>query len=318
MIKKIILIVGLMYTTLPVIASPNFNVVVSPNTLTLGDIFSYKITIDTLTSDSLIQTPTPESLTNEVVSYVRQDIKKTSGGQGRIIELTYFLQPFGIHKQQVPTQTITLQDAQTKKAQSYILSAYPIYISPTVAPDDLSVKLSRKFFVNKDLNWLPLVFLGIALIAAIIGMVWITRKLFKKIRKSQPVAIQEPQRPPLEVALSSLDHLAAKLDDINIKDFYVEFSDIIKVYLESIVAVDCVELTSEELLKITGKRLKTQETSQLKKLLDFSDQVKFARYSPTPTENQTLLTNARQWVELLESNHRVTPDKESTSKESSL
>lgn len=129
--------------------------------------------------------------------------------------------------------------------------------------------------------WILYVLLGLAALAGLLYLLF-----FRKTKKEKKA---ENKLPPFEEAIQ---HLAA-LDSSNLleqseyKKYYSELTDVLKTYLEDEVYSNALEQTSDELivklelLRDSGELPLSREAIQeLKKVLQTSDLVKFAKSQP--------------------------------------
>jgi hypothetical protein len=139
----------------------------------------------------------------------------------------------------------------------------------------------------------------IALVAvALLGLgYWYYRRL-KKRRESSYVP-PKPEIPPWRVALAALHTVEDQRlwQQGRVKQFYSETTEIIRRFLEDQYGLFALESTSDEIVE------QLKQTNEAKPLLkDFgsflttADLVKFAKYLPTPEENEQELTWAYHFV----------------------
>tara|TARA_B100001989_G_scaffold79637_1_gene54986 strand:+ start:1709 stop:2668 length:960 start_codon:yes stop_codon:yes gene_type:complete len=315
MIKKqfISAIISLCCFVTTLLAQPVVEITVTPNSLIVGDMVKFNINIKTDNVFSIANSSDKETFVDSpYIDFISKDITETVGVDisKKSIDITYQLQVFGANAQQIPTQTVSLVNKNTTQQFNYTIPSYPIYVTPTTDPNDMNVKISQTFYVKKDLNWGPIILVNI-LLSIVILLLW---KLIKKYRSKKVATKAQPikQIPPMQQAIEQLDTLFNTITQIDIKDYYVNYSEIIKTYIESLVGQDCVELTSAELLALTKQRLEEQENKRLKKIIEFSDQVKFAKYEPTTTENTEIYQRAKAFITALEDRYRPTPTSSTT------
>ncbi len=139
--------------------------------------------------------------------------------------------------------------------------------------------------------------LGLLAVALIIFLIYYFRN---KIKSPIHVpVIQVPKRPAHEIALEALKHLAeAKLwQQGNYKGYYTALSDIIRMYIQNRWSVAAMEMTTDEIVRlqiISGQDAVIYD--QLKKMLQLSDYVKFAKLIPVGPENEQSMQYAVDFV----------------------
>lgn len=138
-----------------------------------------------------------------------------------------------------------------------------------------------------------------AIVAALVG-----RVIYKQVRRAtRPlygVAPPPPRRPPHEVALERLEALrkSSYLADSDAKLYYVELSEILRAYVGARFDFDSVELTVVELTAaLRGMRTPGLDLSNLQRVLDEADLVKFAKYKPDDTQAHSALNASFEIVE---------------------
>ncbi|MFD0963192.1 hypothetical protein [Pseudofulvibacter geojedonensis] len=129
--------------------------------------------------------------------------------------------------------------------------------------------------------WILYILLGLVALAGVLYLIF-----FRKTKKEKR---EENKLPPFEKAiqqLSSLDN-SSLLEQSEYKKYYSQLTDVLKKYLEEEVYSNALEQTSDELitklelLRDSGELPLSREVIQdLKKVLQTSDLVKFAKSQP--------------------------------------
>lgn len=125
------------------------------------------------------------------------------------------------------------------------------------------------------------------------------------IRKRKKIFDPESLKPADERAKLELGRLKEKgfLQNRNYKEFYSEFSDILRRYLERRYSFQALELTTAELVTlIKEKNFDSALTKEIRELLENSDLVKFAKFDPPHTLADALET---QLLHILEATKPV-------------
>lgn len=140
------------------------------------------------------------------------------------------------------------------------------------------------------------ILIGLLATLLIVGIIY-----YLKRRKKVEVDNELPviHRPAHEIALEALQQLKERKlwQQGQVKDYHIEISDIIRIYIENRFSVNAMEMTSDEIAKslrliITDVTLK----NKLSNLLILSDMVKFAKEQPLPHENEMSFENALEFV----------------------
>ena len=155
---------------------------------------------------------------------------------------------------------------------------FTIEVQSPIKPEDISLKslASDNSLLSPRRHWS---FWFVVILASIIvaGLIW---SVWRAHRKRPSVeAVESPQ----EWATRALQKLLAfNLAHTNVKQFYIELTDIIRKFIERTTLVNAPELTTEEFLRhiSLGNVFSDVERMKLKSFLEQADMVKFARYEP--------------------------------------
>jgi hypothetical protein len=141
----------------------------------------------------------------------------------------------------------------------------------------------------------------IILFAALV--IWYAVKLIRKLKVRK--AGEEPVIPPDPahiIAFRELEQL--KKEQLwqkgEIKAYYTVLSEILRQYLDNRYGIMSLELSTFETLNALSRSGFKDDVSfrKLKSVLTSSDLVKFAKYTPEPSENETHYENAWDFVSL--------------------
>ena len=167
----------------------------------------------------------------------------------------------------------------------------------TVNPETDDVKaikpiMDAPFYWSELFTWVGYFLLAFLVVSLIIFV--LLKYVFKK---KVPFIDQTPQPviPPHIVALEKLEEI--KVQKIwqcgDIKVFYTQVTDVLRVYLEGRFGINAMELTSDEIMALVKKEPGLNEVrAALKDLLTLADLVKFAKMVPLENENERSLLTA--------------------------
>jgi hypothetical protein len=136
-------------------------------------------------------------------------------------------------------------------------------------------------------------------IAAIAG--WFGYKYLKKLKKADSghEVVINPD-PAHVIAFRELERLRDERiwQKGEVKQYYTRLTEVLRQYLENRFRVFSLELTTEETLTELLKTgfSKGQAYDQLKIILTGADLVKFAKYNPEPSENESHFQNSWDFV----------------------
>ena len=174
-------------------------------------------------------------------------------------------------------------------------------IVKTVATDTSITKIKDiKPPYDEPFNWkwyLPQVYIGLAILAAIIILIFIIKKLSKK--KPQEIIIEKPKIPAHIAALETLEKIKSEAiwKENKTKEYYSSIADTVRLYIEERFNINALELTSDEIIKIFKSQVVDSESkNKLNQILTLSDFVKFAKQIPIEAEHTLTLNNAFDFV----------------------
>lgn len=188
----------------------------------------------------------------------------------------------------------------TYAAAGDTLQTAPLGLSVTtvsVNPETDDVKaikpiMDAPFYWSELFTWVGYFLLAFLVVSLIIFV--LLKYVFKK---KVPFIDQTPQPviPPHIVALEKLEEI--KVQKIwqcgDIKVFYTQVTDVLRVYLEGRFGINAMELTSDEIMALVKKEPGLNEVrAALKDLLTLADLVKFAKMVPLENENERSLLTA--------------------------
>lgn len=187
--------------------------------------------------------------------------------------------------------------AYTYAAAGDTLQTAPLGLSVTtvtVNPETDDVKaikpiMDAPFYWSELFTWVGYFLLAFLVVSLIIFV--LLKYVFKK---KVPFIDQTPQPviPPHIVALEKLEEI--KVQKIwqcgDIKVFYTQVTDVLRVYLEGRFGINAMELTSDEIMALVKKEPGLNEVrAALKDLLTLADLVKFAKMVPIENQNERSL-----------------------------
>ncbi|WP_418644217.1 hypothetical protein [Tenacibaculum insulae] len=283
--------------------SNKIKVEVDTTNIRIGEQFQYKISIDE-TENVIIP-----KLTNlkglEVVDTLKVDTIKN-----KLIQ-KYILTGFDSGAFYIPQQQIFI------KNQAFLTDSLLINVA-TVAIDTTKIKKfeikgikSEPYRFDDFKNyfwWTFAILLAIGLLLYFF--------VFKK-KKEVEEKIMVPALPPYEEAIEKLQKLDEKLlwQNNKIKKYYSELTDIIRAYIERELNIPALEVTTDELIAILNdfNDIKSIETDKetiykLRKLLQESDLVKFAKSKPMAHQIEADRKDAKLVIDNLKPKKEVVED----------
>jgi hypothetical protein len=138
--------------------------------------------------------------------------------------------------------------------------------------------------------------LGLAVVIAIIGVIWYLRKRPKTVTIIKEV---KPDVPAHIIALGKLQQLRDKklYQQDAVKQYHSELSDIIREYLEKRYVIKTHEKTTDEIFAaLKYMDIANEYRVKLNQVLILADLVKFAKEKPLPVDNELSMENALGFV----------------------
>ncbi|MDG5800420.1 hypothetical protein QA597_08625 [Marinilabiliaceae bacterium ANBcel2] len=195
-----------------------------------------------------------------------------------------------------------LEGQQTVTRESQANSLRVVNPFGEIDPDegffDIKSPLNVPFKISELLPYFTRGALILLILAIIAALVW------SWIKKRNPVKEiffkEKPKEPPHLTALRTLDKIKSeKLWQRGmIKEFHSQITDTLRQYLEERYNFPAKELTSGEIIKEL-KRIELPDSKLLNKteqVLNTADLAKFAKYEPTPDENDFSLLSTYFFV----------------------
>ncbi len=193
-----------------------------------------------------------------------------------------------------PIQFYALDSTLLAATDSLLMEVNTIPVDTNQAFKDIKDPLGESIKFSEILPWLSLG-LGIAFIIFAIIYYIIRRK------KNKPLFVLSKQKElkPHEFALEALESLRNKKlwQNGRVKEYYINLTEIIRIYIVNQFDIDALEMTSSEILdSLKLKDIDSSLTSKLKQILETSDLVKFAKSEPLPNENDLYINYAFDFV----------------------
>jgi len=138
--------------------------------------------------------------------------------------------------------------------------------------------------------------LGLAVVIAIIGVIWYLKKRPKTVTIIKEI---KPDIPAHIIALGKLQQLRDKklYQQDAVKQYHSELSDIIREYLEKRYVIKTHEKTTDEIFAaLKYMDIANEYRVKLSQVLILADLVKFAKEKPLPVDNELSMENALGFV----------------------
>ena len=266
----------------PTLHAQEVKVATSTKNIKIGEQIEYKISVQAPADATVLF---PEGQTFGALEMVKTNPTDTLKEAGKFrLEKAYYLTQFDEGKYTIPQQKIQIshKDFYT---DSLLVEVHNVAVDTLKQPLYDAKPIADVTSPSSSLLWLWIV-LGIValLLTAAASYFFVFRK--KKLSAEE----ERKKLPPFERAIQDLKDLqnSKYLIESQHKAYYTRLTDIIKEYLEDEVHILAKESTTDELLaKIndlqqTGKlHLSAETISNLKRVLQNADLVKFAKSKPS-------------------------------------
>jgi hypothetical protein len=269
----------------------------------IGDQIKYTVTVDKPTGLKLSLPLFKDTLCKniEIVSGPHVDSIPGQNGRTKIIQ-KYLITSFDSGRYQVRP---VFAEAKNEGGLKRYYSDYSLLevIRVKIAPADTASKIfdiikpyRAPITMGEVLPWiLALIVLGI--------IVWAIIRYLPRLKKSENnIVVDVPVEPAHVIAFRELDLL--KNEELwqkgEVKKYYTKLTEILRRYLENRFRVYSLELTTVETLDAlvkTGFR-KNHAYNDLKSVLTGADLVKFAKYTPVVTENESHFQTSWNFVDM--------------------
>jgi len=276
----------------------------------IGDQVKYTITIEKPVDISLSFPVFKDTICKniDIISGPKTDSSSSQNGRIKIIQ-KYIVTSFDSGRYQVPPVFAEVKNSGGLKryySDYSLLEVMRIKITPpdtTAKIFDIIQPYKAPVTIGEILPWVLLLILAGALGWAIVR--------YLKTHKKSESGIESfiPEDPAHVIAFRELEKLKGEelWQKGEIKRYYTRLTEILRQYLENRYSVYSLELTTAETLEAlikTGFR-KNGTFNDLKSVLNGADLVKFAKYNPVASENETHFETSWNFVIATKENDMV-------------
>lgn len=272
---------------------------VDRKTIFIGDVIKYTLEVK---ADKSTELSFPDFKDGKIDEFEIKDVyaavTKSFFGKNTVTK-SYRITCYSTGLQIIPAVEIKYKnklsaDWSTRKSPSINIRVESVLPKNQNVKDIRDIKGPMLFFT---VPWF-MVFLLILILAA----AFVSFRVYRKIKEKAALKL------PYELALEALEALRAGLaEGGGLKDYYVGVSDCIRHYIETVFKLKAPEMTTEEFLNSLkdSRSLSAEQKGLLKIFLNACDMVKFAKYTPTRVETESVYSSAKRFVE--ETKHLCLP-----------
>lgn len=274
-------------------AAQEVRVAVTPDTLTVGDVFHAAIRVD-LPPGFRLQPPDSLPVSGDIENAGRRrETSEPIEGGGERLTIAYPLTAWKPGPVELPALSIGL--IGPGEEQRTLDVRWPSAVVRSVLPADTAGVQPRPLKDVLGANrvlWPILLALALALAAAAAAIYWVRR------RRPVPEPVLAPGLPPRERALAALDRARelGLLEAGEVKAFYTLVTDAVREFIEAVEPRWSRDLTTSELLALLPGEVEESARERLGDLLQAADMVKFARRRPDTAAALEEWQAARDWV----------------------
>lgn len=269
------------------------------STIRIGDQAKLHLSVEQPSKEQVSFPKLADTLTGkvQVISSGKQDTIRDQNNPDRItVTKSIIITSFDAGDYTIPAFVFSTKTGDVK-TNEIELSVQSVKVDTTKAIYDIKQPLAVSYsFMDwlKD-NWHWIV-LGVVIILSIAGIIWY---LQKRKNNKPAIIIPEPVIPVHTIALNKLKALRDKKlwQQNEVKQHYIELSDVIREYLEKRYQIKTQEKTTDEIFEgLENVEITAENKQMLHHLLMTADLVKFAKEQPLPLENEQHIETAIDFV----------------------
>ncbi|MCP4632032.1 MAG: protein BatD [candidate division Zixibacteria bacterium] len=251
---------------------------------TVGDLFKLGLTVEIDTSLQLAAPQIEKSFGDfQIISI--SDPSVSDSGNIRNYSWALNIAAYKTGELNVPEVEFTALD---KGGSEYHASTDSITVSivsvlPTTTGDSLAIKDIKPIY-EFPLSYWYYIIIGV-LILIIAGSIYYYM-IYRKRKKGLILKPEKPAEPPWVTALRMLEFIkdARYLEKGEFRQFYFKLSETAKFYVDKRFNIPAIERTTTEVKETYNKLNPAEIDEEFISFLEYSDLVKFAKYSSTLSE----------------------------------
>jgi hypothetical protein len=276
----------------------SIQVSVDRDTITIGDVVTYDLTINH-SQEVLLETPQLSSNLGPFEVRHGQVLPQRKLEDGRLeSHFRYVISIFTTGQQVIPPVEISYIDLA---GQSKIIPSREVAIAvESLNPDEAGDIRDIKPPVSLPGIWAGLYWLVGSLILLAAGTILFLFLRKKRAQRSlEAIEYRGPPRPAHEIAMEELNRIASLklLQRGLIKQFYTEMTEVMKRYIGRRYRLHTMELTTAELLvAMKGASVPGEHIGLFEPFFQEGDLVKFAQHIPAGERMNGALEGARQLI----------------------
>lgn len=231
----------------------------------------------------------------EVIETLKPDTQYLNNNQRLLIKQAYTITSFDSALYYISPLPVLIDDKEYL-SNALALKVYSVPVD-TENPDQFfGIKaIMKPPFAWED--WRGLIALSFLSIPLLFLLIY----LIIRIRDNKPIIRRvkiEPKLPPHVLAMSEIERVKTekKWQRGEAKEYYTELTDIIRTYISDRFGFNALEMTSSEIIDQLKDVKKEEDITDLLRLFQTADLVKFAKHNPLINENDANLINAIEFI----------------------
>ena len=202
-----------------------------------------------------------------------------------------------------PFSFTTLRNPQQVVAQtdSLCFEVFTLQVDTLQAIKDIKPIAKQPFSIKELWMWVKAHLWHLVGLVVLAAAILLVIRWYRRRQTNQPQGLQkaEPKLPPHILALQELETLRQQhlCETSREKEYYTRLTDILRLYMEQRFGIDAPEMVSDEIIDALKSLNRSDiEYTQVQKILQTADMVKFAKAKPLPNEHELCMQYAKDFV----------------------
>ena len=293
----------ILYSFLACLVLPSFsqvtvNASIDSLQLLIGEQAHVKVEVSCPSNGALIMPTYPNNMLMEgieILGEVKTDTQYLNKKNQMVVTQAYTVTSFDTAFYYIPPFEVLVDSV------SYVSN--PLALK--VMTFDIDTTNVEAIFPIKDIVKRPITFVEVlpmsGSIVLIVALCFLIPYLLGRYRDNKPILRRvtiAPKLPPHQVALKEMERIKEEKSwqKEDVKQYYTELTDALRVYMEERFGFNAMEMTSDEIIDCLKELPEKEWISELRELFSMSDLVKFAKYKPLINENDMNLINAIDFI----------------------
>ena len=294
--KRVIIFIGLIVSTLLAMAQGNVQATIDPIEMLIGEQAQVTLTVQ-VDDNAKVEWPVlkPRQMLVPGVEVIAShtNIPSQAGSSGKVMTIT--LTSFDGNLYHLPPFTVKVNGKELKSNE----------LALKVVEVEVDTTQMNAFFGPKDVQDNPFQWsdwsLPFWLSVLMLVLLAIVYYLYLRLRDNKPIIshIRIVKRLlPHQKAMKEIEQIKADkmVTSENSKEYYTKLTDTLRKYIEERYGFSAMEMTSSEIIERLMSTQDQKVLDELRQLFTTADLVKFAKYSTLINENDANLVNAIEFI----------------------